>query len=228
MLVVRLIGSVILNVAIFALLLFLPAGTVAWPRAWIFLGVVFVCVAATMFGIFLRGNEELLKERYRAPFQKGQPLADKIILPIFIATFAGAIIFIPLDVFRFQMLGGPGAMVSFIGLMLFVFGWSVIAFALKENAFAAPVVKHQAERHQTVIDHGVYRVVRHPMYAGAALLMIGMPLWLGSYAATALAIIPIATIALRILIEERFLTRELAGYDAYSARVRYRLIPFLW
>src|SRR6266446_3737122 len=103
-LVVRLIGSVILNVVFFALLLFLPAGTLAWPRAWIFLGVVLVCVAATMFGIFLRGNEELLKERYKAPFQKGQPLADKIILPIFIVTFAGVIIFIPLDVFRFHIL----------------------------------------------------------------------------------------------------------------------------
>jgi protein-S-isoprenylcysteine O-methyltransferase Ste14 len=228
MLVARLIGSVVLNVAIFALLLFIPAGTLAWPRAWIFLGVVFVCAAATMFGLFLRGNQELLNERFKPPFQKEQPLTDKIILPIFIATFGGAIIFIPLDVFRIHLLGGPAPIVSLVGLVLFIAGWSVIAFALKENAFAAPVVKHQAERHQTVIDRGVYRVVRHPMYAGATLLMIGMPLWLGSYAATALAIVPIVTIALRILIEERFLTRELAGYDAYSARVRYRLIPFLW
>jgi protein-S-isoprenylcysteine O-methyltransferase Ste14 len=228
MLVVRLIGSVVLNVAIFALLLFLPAGTLAWPRAWIFLGVVFVCSAVTMFGVFLRGNEELLKERYKAPFQKGQPLADKVILPICLATFAGVIIFIPLDVFHFHLLGAPDPIVSFIGLMIFVAGWSVITLAFKENAFAAPVVKHQAERNQTVIDGGVYRVVRHPMYAGATLVMIGMPLWLGSYAATALAIVPTVTIALRILIEERFLKRELAGYEGYSARVRYRMIPFLW
>lgn len=101
---------------------------------------------------------------------------------------------------------------SSLGLALFVGGWVSVTLALHENAFAAPVVKHQVDRHQTVIDTGPYRLVRHPMYAGFIPLAIGMPLWLGSYAAAALA----------------FLRRELPGYTAYTGRVPYRLIPFLW
>jgi len=89
-------------------------------------------------------------------------------------------------------------------------------------------VKHQEERRHTVVDSGVYGVVRHPMYAGAVLLLIGMPLWLESYAAAMLASLPIGTLVLRILVEEQFLTRELKGYDTYAKTVRYRLIPFLW
>ena len=102
-----------------------------------------------------------------------------------------------------------------------------MTFALRANAFAAPVVKHQEERHQTVVDTGVYGAVRHPMYAGAVLMIIGMALWLESNAAALLASAPIGILVLRILAEEQFLRKELQGYDAYTKRVRYRLIPFL-
>jgi protein-S-isoprenylcysteine O-methyltransferase Ste14 len=126
------------------------------------------------------------------------------------------------------LLGKPGILVSSVGLVLFVAGWWMIYLALRENTFAAPVVKHQAERHQTVIDTGVYSIVRHPMYTGAVLLLVGLPLWLESYAAALLANVPIGLLAVRILVEEQFLRRELKGYDAYTERVRYRLIPLLW
>jgi len=145
-----------------------------------------------------------------------------------LSPFFGLIAVIPLDVFRFHLLGKPNAIVSGIGLLLFVAGWWMIALSFKENTFAAPVVKHQAERHQTVVDTGVYGIVRHPMYAGAVLLMIGMPLWLESYAAALLAIAPIALLAVRILFEEQFLRQELNGYDAYTERVRYKLLPYVW
>jgi protein-S-isoprenylcysteine O-methyltransferase Ste14 len=221
------IASIILNVGIFGVLLFIPAGTLHWTRAWVFLGVVFIAATATMFGVFA-DNEELLNERYKPPVQKEQPLADKIVAPAFVAAFFGLIVFIPMDVFRFHLLGEPRAAVSLFGLALFVAGWVIFSLAFKENAFAAPVVKHQAERQQTVVDSGVYGLVRHPMYAGAVLLMVGMPLWLGSYAAALLAVVPIALLTVRILFEERFLRQELKGYDAYTVRVRYRLIPLLW
>ncbi len=93
---------------------------------------------------------------------------------------------------------------------------------------AAPVVKHQEARQHTVIDSGVYGVVRHPMYTGAVPLLVGMPLWLESYAAAIRASVPIGTLVVRILVEEQFLRRELAGYDAYRERVRYRLISCVW
>ena len=124
--------------------------------------------------------------------------------------------FIPVDVFRLHLLPHPAALISALGLVLFVAGWSIVSLAMKANTFAAPVVRHQAERQQTVVDSGVYHFVRHPMYAGAVLLLVGMPLWLGSYAATLLAIVPIAVLAVRIVFEEQFLRRELAGYDSYT------------
>jgi protein-S-isoprenylcysteine O-methyltransferase Ste14 len=223
----KLIGGVVCNVAIFGGLLFLPAGTLDWWRAWVFLGVVFLGAVASTVSLF-RSSKGLLAERFKLPIQEGQPLADKIVVVLLIAGFVGVIVFIPLDVFRFHLMAKPGPVVSSLGLVLFVLGWSIMTVALRENAFAAPVVRYQQERRQTVIDSGVYGVVRHPMYAGAVLLLVGMPLWLESYAAAMLASFPIGTLAVRILVEERFLRRELAGYDAYTQRVRYRLIPFVW
>jgi protein-S-isoprenylcysteine O-methyltransferase Ste14 len=127
-----------------------------------------------------------------------------------------------------KVMGQPETIVSSLGLVLFIAGWWIISLALRENAFAAPVVRLQEERHQTVVDSGLYGVLRHPMYAGGVLLMVGMPLWLESYAAALLASVPIGTLVVRILIEEQFLKRELKGYEAYTQRVRYRLIPHVW
>lgn len=225
--ILKLISGVVISTAFFGLLLFLPAGTLDWWRAWVFVGVVFVASAASTAAVY-RASPELLEERFKPPLQKGQPLADKIAVSLLIASFAGLIVFIPLDVFRFHLMAKPGTAASFLGLALFVLGWWIMTLALRENAFAAPVVRHQEERHQKVIDTGVYRPVRHPMYAGAVLLMIGMPLWLESHAAVLFAGLPIATLVVRIPIEERFLRRELPGYDDYTKRVRYRLIPFVW
>src|SRR5271155_651054 len=104
MLLLKLIVSAVAPVFIFGALLFLPAGTLDWWRAWIFLGVVLVCSAATMALVF-RNNEALLDERYKAPIQKGQPLADKIVANLFVFSFLGVILLIPLDVFRFHVMG---------------------------------------------------------------------------------------------------------------------------
>jgi protein-S-isoprenylcysteine O-methyltransferase Ste14 len=122
----------------------------------------------------------------------------------------------------------PGALVSFFGLALYVAGWWIMTLAMKVNPFAVPVVKLQEDRHQRVIDTGFYGVVRHPMYAGFASMAVGPALWLESYVAALVAIVPIAVLALRSILEERFLKRELKGYEAYTEKVRYRLIPFVW
>lgn len=227
MFILKVLYALLGNLAIFGGLLFLPAGTLNWWRAWIFLGIVAVSVIATMF-IAFRENEELWNERLKPPIQQGQPLVDKIIISVFVLAFFGLVATIPLDVFRFHLLGKPGAIISGLGLLLFTTGWWMIAFSFRENTFAAPVVKHQAERHQTVVDTGVYSIVRHPMYAGAVLLMIGMPLWLESYAAALFAIVPIILLTVRIIFEEQFLRQELNGYDAYTERVQYKLLPYIW
>ncbi len=224
----KLITGIFTNLAIYGCLLFGPAGTLRWWRAWVFLGVILSGTVATMAGV-LRDRPDLLRERFKSPIRKGQPLADKIILLLFIAAYLVVIIFIPLDAFRFHLLGRPGPAVSALGLVLFAAGWWIFSLALKENPFAIAAVRLQSERHQKVVDTGVYAVVRHPMYSGGILLIIGMPLWLQSYAAALLAIIPSALLGvLRILVEERLLKQQLPGYAAYTERVRYRLVPFVW
>src|SRR5205807_3365125 len=155
MLIFKLIVGLVINMAIFGGLLFLPAGTWEWRRAWVFLGTVFVSYVAMAVYVF-PGREDLLNERFKPPIQKGQPLADKVIVILFIVTFLGSIVFIPLDIFRLHLMDKPGTLVSFFGLVLFVAGWWIICFAFKENSFAAPVVKHQKQ--QTVADTGSLRL----------------------------------------------------------------------
>ena len=125
-------------------------------------------------------------------------------------------------------MGDPGRPVVVLGLMLVCAGYRMIYLAFRENCFAASVVRYQRERQHAVVDSGIYGFVRHPLYAGGVLVWLGMSLWLGSSAAALLMVIPAGAIALRIFFEERFLRRELRGYDAYASRVRYRLIPFCW
>jgi protein-S-isoprenylcysteine O-methyltransferase Ste14 len=223
----KLIGGVIYSVVFLGGPLFLAAWTWDWWQAWVFTGVVFILSAITMFGIF-PSRPDLLDERYKPIIQKGQPLADKVLTPILAISFFGLILFIPRDVFRFHLLGVASPWVAALGLLLFAAGWTVIALALRANAFAAPVVKHQETRGQAVVQTGPYAIVRHPMYAGAVPLMIGMPLWLGSIAGAVLAFVPLGVLVIRIRIEEALLRRELAGYVDYAKRVRWRLIPGIW
>ena len=223
----KLIAGLVFNLAFYALLLFVPAGTLHWWRAWVLLAVILIVTVIAVFSIFF-DQTGLLSERARGLIQKGQPLWDRVLVILLVASYFGQIVFIPLDVFRFHLMPKPGALVSFFGLALFIGGWWIFALAMKANPFAVSVVRLQEERHQRVIDTGVYAVVRHPMYAGFAPMAVGPALWLGSYAAALLAIVPITVLAVRCVLEERFLKRELKDYEAYMKRVRYRLIPFVW
>jgi len=223
----KLIAGLVFNVIFYGLLLFVPAGTLHWWRAWVFLAVALVVTAISVLSIH-SDNTGLLSERYRGLIQKGQPLWDKILVQLLVISYIGQIIFIPLDVFRLHIIAKPGTIVSSFGLVLFVVGWWIFTLAMKANPFAVPVVRLQEERHQRVIDTGVYAVVRHPMYAGFAPMAIGPALWLESSAAALLAIIPITVLAARSIFEEQFLKRKLKGYEDYTEKVRYRLIPFVW
>jgi len=219
--------AVITNFLVFGLLLLAPAGAWGWGRAWVLLSLIVAGTAVTMLGVF-RHDEALLRERMKSPFQKDQPLTDKIAVALLLLSFFATLILTPLDVFRFHLLPAPPLLISWLGLFLFAFSWVIITLTFKANTFAAPVVKHQTERHHAVIDHGVYAVVRHPMYIGTILFLFGMTLWLGSTAAALLCFVPTLILAVRITFEERFLRQHLPGYIAYTERVRYRLVPGLW
>jgi len=223
----RTIVSVLFSALMFSALLLLPAWTWKWARAWVLLALVMVGSVVTMLAAF-RDNEGLYQERKRGLFQKDQPLADKLVLAPFALSFYGQIVCVPLDVFRWHLLPRPGPLVSALGLIMFLAGWVLMTLAFRANAFAAPVVKHQKERGHRVIDTGAYAVVRHPMYTGVVLLLPGLALWLESTAGALFALVPIGLLAVRILVEESFLRRELPGYADYTQHVRWRLVPGLW
>jgi protein-S-isoprenylcysteine O-methyltransferase Ste14 len=223
----KVIAGVVFNVVLYALLLFVPVGTLRWWRAWVFLAVTVAVMAVAIFSI-LPDNADLFSQRAKGIIQKGQPLWDRVLVILLVLSYVGQILFIPLDVFRFHLLPKPSGLVPFFGLALYVAGWWIMTLAMKVNPFAVPVVRPQEERHQRVIDTGVYAVARHPMYAGFVPMVVGSALWLESYVASLLAIVPIAVLAVRSVFEERFLKQELKGYEAYTEKVRYRLIPFVW
>ena len=223
----RLILGTFWNSLTYGGVLFATAGTLHWWRAWVLVGMVALGTVLTMLLVF-RTRPDLLEERVKGMVQKGQPVVDRVILLTFLVTYGGSIAFIALDVFHLHLLPKPSVVVSTLGLVLIVAGWWIISLVFRENSFAAPVVKHQAERQHKVVDTGVYSVVRHPMYAGIFAYNVGIALWLESYAGAIVALVPIAVLAVRIVFEERFLRRELAGYEAYAEKVHYRLVPYVW
>ena len=115
-----------------------------------------------------------------------------------------------------------------VGGLGIAFGFYAFHVVMMTNTFAAPVVKIQSERKHQVISTGPYAYVRHPMYAGAVLMILGTPLLLGSWYGLIVAAVLLALLALRAVKEENTLKAELEGYDAYAARVQYRLVPGIW
>jgi protein-S-isoprenylcysteine O-methyltransferase Ste14 len=219
--------SEIANDLLVGVVLFASAGTLRWWQAWVLL--------ATMLTIHLIGNfsiarvsPELLKERARFPIRRDQSPLDKILLPASMAAYAVVVAIDGYDANHSLFLGAPTAAVSAAGLTLVVVGWSLVMLTLRTNAYASTVVRHQAERGHRVIDTGVYGVVRHPMYAGLIVAMIGMGLWLGTYAGAIATALPAVILAVRILVEENVLRTNLVEYDSYTTRVRYRLVPGVW
>jgi protein-S-isoprenylcysteine O-methyltransferase Ste14 len=136
--------------------------------------------------------------------------------------------FIPLDVFRLHLLPAPASWLRAAGALAAAIGVTVTTLAIWQNRFATPNVQDQTASGQQVVDTGVYRLVRHPIYLGYALLIGGEALWLGSLAAALIgAGVYLAATAWRITIEERDLRARLPGYCTYARRVRGRLIPFV-
>lgn len=223
----RSIGTALLSVCVYGLLLFLPAGTLHWPRAWLLLALAFAGMLVSR-GWALRDRDALLAARRQAPMQHGQPIADKVLVVAFLIVVPGYIAFIPVDVFHLHLLPRPNAALSNAGLVAVFAGWCIILLAFRENAFAVSIVQHQADRGQIVVQTGVYAIIRHPLYAGVVLVLVGVALWLQSPAAAIAAVLPIALLIVRIIVEEAFLTGRLPGYAAYAERVTHRLVPLVW
>lgn len=221
---IRLVADAVLV----ATLLFAAAGTLAWGRAWVLLAVLLLVRGIGARAVY-RVHPALLHERAKLPMHDDQPRTDRLLLLAVLATgFLGLPVVAGLDVFRWHVLPRPAPVVGAVGLALFAFGWGLKSLALRANAFATAAVRLQRERAHAVADSGVYAVVRHPFYAADPLILVGLGLWLGSYAAALCAVVPVALMVVRLRLEERLLRRELPGYDEYTTRVPHRLIPGVW
>jgi protein-S-isoprenylcysteine O-methyltransferase Ste14 len=206
-------------------LLFACAGTMHWPSAWVFLGTC--ALLGPLCGWWLyRIDPALLAERLRPVLQKDQPAADKAFMIVFIVAMLAWLAAMGLD--RRSHASDVPFAVQVLGLVLYVASTLFVLWVFRENSFAAPVVKLQAERAQRVISTGPYAHVRHPMYSGMVLFFAGVPLLLGSWWGLVMVPVIVALFAIRIGIEERTLRDGLPGYSDYVTRVRYRLLPGVW
>lgn len=218
--------AIIAEAVVFGLILFGTAGRLAWPQAWMFLALFFVPAMLVSAIITLR-DPALIAERMKPPFQKGQPIWDRVFMAFAGSTFLLWLVAMGFDAGRYRWSQMPGWL-EWVGAAMMLASWWISYRVMGANTFLAPVVKIQEERRQTVISTGPYAIVRHPFYAGAWLLLLGSAFVLGSWLGVALATLFGLGISIRIFGEERELRAHLPGYTDYAARVRYRLIPFVW
>jgi len=213
--------------AFFPVILFVLAGDWRWIEGWVFSIIFLLMCFSTLLYLYFY-DPALLKERFGSPIQQGQKSWDKVVLSVFFVDFLVWFAIMPLDARRFHWSPVFPFWLKAIGTGLLIISIVMVFEALRENTFAAPVVKMQKERGQTVISTGMYGVVRHPMYAGALLLFVAAPLLLGSVWGLIISLLLIVTIAGRSIGEEAMLKQELEGYSDYMKNVRWRMIPFVF
>ncbi len=210
----------ILGFTLVTVLLFLPAGTLRYPNGWLFMGILFIPMFAAGIVMMIK-NPELLRKRLNAKEkQHEQSLVIKLSGLMFIAGFVLA----GLN-FRFGWLPLP-QIVSYTAAIAFLLAYLLYAEVLRENTYLSRTI--EVQENQTVIDTGLYGIVRHPMYSATVILFLALPLVLGSLFSFAAFLVYPLLIAKRIKNEEQVLEAELDGYADYKKKVRYRLIPFVW
>ncbi len=202
------------------LLIFLPAGTIAYTYGWLLIGLLFGPMLIAGF-VMLAKSPEFLKKRLDAKEKQG---TQKGVVAFSGLMFIAGFVVAGLD-FRFGWSAVP-TWVVITASVLFLVAYALYAEVMRENAYLSRTIK--VEEGQTVVDTGMYGIVRHPMYAVTILLFLMIPLVLGSwYALIAFAFYPVL-IVVRLKDEEELLTRELPGYAEYKQKVKYRIIPFIW
>lgn len=220
----RVVLALIVLPVFFALFMFLPAGTWAWTRGWLFI-LALVGIIAVVFLVLWRVNPEVLVASSHT--HKGTKGWDRILLCFFFPTSWGIVPVAALDDGRFHWCP-VSWWVCGIGYALLFLGIGITTWAEAVNRFFEVTVRIQTERGHTVIDTGPYAIVRHPGYVGAIVTSIGMPLSLGSLWALIPACLASLLLIVRTQWEDQTLQAELAGYKEYTQRVRYKLIPGVW
>jgi protein-S-isoprenylcysteine O-methyltransferase Ste14 len=225
-LVLQLLANIAGMAVVFALVLFLPAGTLWWTAGWVFFGLFFAFVLALSFWL-LRFNRDLLIERLTGVGRRDQKTWDKVILGMAGLGFFAWLALMALDARRYHWSRVP-MWAQGLGAVLLVASFWLFYLTFRYNPYLSPAVRLQSDRAHSVIDTGPYRYVRHPMYSGFALFTVSTALLLGSWLGVIASAALVALVAVRATLEERVLRAELTGYEVYARRVRYRLIPYIW
>jgi len=219
----RALRSSVLGTIALAALLFVPAGTLHYWQAWVFMAIFIGATTGITVYLAIR-DPALLERRMKAgPAAEGET-TQKIIMGIAMTGFLAAIVVPALD-HRFGWSAVPVGLALF-GDALIALGFLFVFFVLRTNTYGASTI--QIAEGQTVISTGPYAMVRHPMYAGAVALLAGVPLALGSWWGLLPLMVLLPALIWRLLDEERFLIGNLPGYAEYRKQVRQRLLPFIW
>jgi protein-S-isoprenylcysteine O-methyltransferase Ste14 len=221
-LVIPAIRNFLLGVIALGVVLFLAAGTLNYWQAWVF--TILFMVLVTTQGIYLSIKDPELLERRKQIAPAGESTREKIFIIVGLLGDFGLIVFSALD-HRFGW-SQMSPFVSWIGEGLVALSFLVYYFVFRENSYAASSIR--TFEGQKVISTGPYALVRHPKYGGDLLLVIGIPLALGSWWGLAFLLLVMPALAWRILDEEKLLKKDLPGYIEYTQKVRYRLVPYLW
>jgi protein-S-isoprenylcysteine O-methyltransferase Ste14 len=219
----RAAASGLVGLGAFGVLLFVPAGTLNYWQAWVFL-IVFAISTWIPSLYLLRKNPAALERRMRAGPGAETRAVQKIVISVSFVSAAAMIVLSVLD-HRFGWSHVPPA-VSLFGDALVAAGLGVATLAVIQNGYAGANIT--VERNQHLVSTGLYGFVRHPMYVGTLIMMAGIPVALGSCWGLVILIPGLSVLAIRIHDEENLLKDELAGYREYTQKVRYRLIPYVW
>ena len=212
--------KIVAGIVLMGLLLFVPAGTIQWLDGWLLMIILFVPMFFAGLLMYAKAPD-LLRSRLRAKETQSE---QKDVIKYSGLMFLAAFIIAGLN-YRFQWIVMPRAVV-WIGVVIFLLAYCFFGEVLRENQYLSRVI--EVKEDQTVVDTGLYGIVRHPMYTATVLLFLSMPLVLNSLISFIIMLAYIPIIVKRIKNEEEVLEQDLKGYKEYKQKVKYRLIPFIW
>lgn len=217
---IQAITKFVFGFIILSLLLFIPAGTLSYWNAWLFMGIIFVPMFIAGIILMIK-NPDLLRKRLNAKEKEDE---QKMVLMLGGIMFICGFVVSGLN-YRFEWVILPKWIIV-VATIIFLLSYVLYAEVLRENVYLSRIVEIQ--ENQKVIDTGLYGIVRHPMYSSTILLFLSMPLVLGSLFAFLIFLVYPVIIAKRIRNEEQVLEQGLAGYSEYKNKVKYKVIPFIW
>ena len=227
MLWIKTFFGILFQTLLLGIFLYLPALTLNWPDAFLFLTIHFlITILASAYLLIVKPASIEARMNYDSATQ---PKEDRLATVLMLSAIVVGLSLAPIDFFHLNLSSSFDGNIKNVGLVIYVTGMLLVMASMNANEFAETTVNIQEERGQRVIETGIYAMVRHPMYTGFIFFITGVNIWLGTYLSLLLSLVFLA-IALksRISIEEKTLLKDLNGYDEYCKKVKYRIIPFLF